>query len=97
MGFIEQVHRLKTTDEVAALWDVIQRDGFLSYKVDPKEINRNASDLAQLTLDEKKRFLIEVLDKNQLYINYSELADQSYQISAPERKLNQLFYTSSHV
>ncbi|MDR6941387.1 site-specific DNA-methyltransferase [Mucilaginibacter pocheonensis] len=97
MKFIEQIHQISEESEFNALWEAIQKDGFLSYKVDPKEINRNHAELAQLSLEDKKRFLIEVLDKNQLYINYSEIADQSFKVPTQEKKLNQLFYQSAHV
>jgi len=97
MKFIDQIHQIEHESEFTGLWETIQKEGFLSYKVEPKEINRNYGDLAQLSIEDKKRFLIEVLDKNQLYINYSEIADRSYQVPAQEQKLNQLFYQARHV
>ena len=38
------------------------------------------------------QYLIEVLDKNQLYVNLSEIEDESYRISNEEIELNYSFY-----
>ena len=46
----------------------------------------------ELTLDEKKQFLVEVLDKNQLYVNVSEIEDQEFGVNEEEKKLNRAFY-----
>ena len=45
-----------------------------------------------LSLEEQRRFLIEVLDKNQLYVNYSEIEDENHRISEEDKKLNRQFY-----
>jgi len=39
-----------------------------------------------------KQYLVEVLDKNQLYVNYSEIEDESYGVSEADKKLNHQFY-----
>jgi len=36
--------------------------------------------------------LIECLDKNQLYVNYSEIEDKDYGVSFDDKKLNKEFY-----
>jgi len=64
----------------------------LSYKVDPKTINANAKDFADLSIADQKRFLIECLDKNQLYVNLSEIEDTEYSVSKEDRELNKNFY-----
>jgi len=35
------------------------------------------------------------LDKNQLYVNYSEIEDETYQISDEDKRLNRNFYRLS--
>ena len=46
----------------------------------------------QLSLEEQKQFLIELLDKNQLYVNYSEIDDKDYAVSETDKRLNKMFY-----
>jgi len=60
--------------------------------VDPKSINENAKDFKDLSISDQKRFLIECLDKNHLYINYSEIEDQDYGLTEEEIRLNREFY-----
>jgi adenine-specific DNA-methyltransferase len=36
--------------------------------------------------------LVDVLDKNQLYVNVSEIEDQEFGVNEEEKKLNRAFY-----
>ena len=45
-----------------------------------------------LGLADQKRFLLEILDKNQLYVNLSEIDDADYQVSDEDKRLNRQFY-----
>lgn len=71
----------------------MQEKAFLSYKVEAKTIDDNFSKFEQLNLENQKRFLIEVLDKNMLYVPYAEINDNDYGVSNEEKALNKQFYT----
>ena len=88
----EKVEQAKTGKEIEKLWDEIQQKGFLSYKLDIKKFDASAKDFEALSLADKKRFILESLDYNQLYVNYSEIEDKDYKVSADDKKLNQRFY-----
>lgn len=90
--YISRIQKMKTSEELLVIWNEMQEKAFISYKVDAKTINENISDFEKLSLDEQKRFLIEILDKNQLYVNYSEIDDKEYSVSEPDKKLNRKFY-----
>ena len=90
--WIEKIEKAKTGKELAKLWDEMKETAFLSYKVDPKTINANAKDFADLSIADQKKFLIECLDKNQLYINLSEMEDKEYGVSKEDTELNKNFY-----
>ena len=45
-----------------------------------------------LTLAEQKLHLVELLDKNQLYVNLSSLNDKDFAITAEEKRFNHDFY-----
>jgi adenine-specific DNA-methyltransferase len=64
----------------------------LSYKIDIKAIDEKAKDFADLSIENQKRFLLECLDKNHLYVNYSEIEDEEYGVSEEDKKLNREFY-----
>lgn len=86
---IEQAH---TTDALTSIWNEIENTDFISYKIKPESINENIKEFEALSLEEQKQFLIAILDKNQLYVNYSEIEDEDYQISEEDKKLNKQFY-----
>jgi len=90
--WIEKIEKAKTGKELAKLWDDMKETAFLSYKVDLKKIDANAKGFADLSIADQKKFLIECLDKNQLYVNFSEIEDKEYGVSKEDKKLNKNFY-----
>ena len=91
-NFVEKIQKAKTKDEAKKLWETMKEKAFLSYKVDIKAVDENAKDFADLSLEDQKRFLLECLDKNHLYVNYSEIDDEDYGVSEEDKKLNREFY-----
>ncbi len=90
--FADAIEEATTSKELAAIWEHMQKTGFLSWKVNPKEIDVAADDFSALSLEDKKRFLIECLDKNLLYVPYSEIANTEFGISEADKKINNQFY-----
>ena len=65
---------------------------FLSYRIDVDEFEENAEEFEDLELEKQKEFLKEILDNNQLYVNYSEIEDSDYEIDEETIELNKQFY-----
>ena len=63
---------------------------------DYDEVEQNVEQLENefkaLSLAEKKQILSEIVDNNNLYVNYSDIEDETYNISAEEKILNKEFY-----
>lgn len=91
-NFVEKIKRAKTKDEMKKIWEIIKEKAFLSYKVDIKAFDENSKDFEDLSIEYQKRFLLECLDKNHLYVNYSEIDDEEYRVSEEDKKLNKDFY-----
>jgi len=91
-NFVEKILFAKTKDELKKLWEIMKEKAFLSYKVDIKTIDEHAKDFDDLSIEDQKRFLLECLDKNHLYVNYSEIDDEEYEVSEEDKKLNKEFY-----
>jgi adenine-specific DNA-methyltransferase len=91
-NFVDEIKKAKTKEELKKLWETMKEKAFLSYKVDIKTIDENAKDFADLSIEDQKRFLLECLDKNHLYVNYSEIDDEEYGVSEEDKKLNRGFY-----
>ena len=92
-NFVEKIQKAKTKEELKKLCETMKEKAFLSYKVDIKTVDENARDFIDLSIADQKRFLLECLDKNHLYVNYSEIDDEEYGVSEEDKKLNRQFYS----
>jgi len=90
--YINRIEAAKTTNNLIDIWDELKTSNNLSYKIKPSLIDNKISDFSQLSLEEQKQFLIEIIDKNQLYVNFSDIDDETNGISEQDKKLNQQFY-----
>ena len=84
----------EATDDVAlsAIYSRMIKSGFISYQVNPSDINAAADDYNTLSLNDKKRFLMETLDKNLLYVNYCDIDDEEFGISDGDKAFTRSFY-----
>ncbi|HCU05524.1 MAG TPA: type III restriction endonuclease subunit M [Coxiellaceae bacterium] len=92
--FVDKIQGASTTKDLQKFWIEMQARAFLSYRINPKTISLNSVDFNALSFDDQKRFLIEVLDKNMLYVPLSEMDDETYGISEEDKKLNRKFNES---
>jgi adenine-specific DNA-methyltransferase len=90
-ALIEEIQK-STEETIEALFNKIIKSPFLVYKVNVNEINKNVSSFRELTFYEKKSFLIEILDKNMLYVNYSEMDDINMCVTEDEKEFTKMFY-----
>lgn len=90
--FIEKIQDAKTDAELVTIFLDLVKTGFISHKVYPNEIDVNASDFNSLSVDEKKRLLLELVDKNQLYVNRCDMDDESFHISEDDKAFTKNFY-----
>lgn len=90
--YVDEIRKAKTTKELLKIWNIMKEKAFLSYNVDIKQFDENAEDFGKLSLENQKKFLMEVLDKNQLYVNLSEIEDSDYEVSKEDKNLNKRFY-----
>ena len=89
-GFKNSILDATTTEELLELFEMAKKSSFLAYRIDPKKMK--ASEFAKLSLAEQKQILSEIIDNNNLYVNYSDIDDSDYGISAEDKKLNHDFY-----
>jgi len=90
--FIEKIQEAKTTDELLAIWEQMKERSFLNYNVDLKKQEEHIEEFKQLSIDEQKQHLIEILDKNQLYVNLSSMNDKDFECTEEEKQVTNDFY-----
>lgn len=91
-NFVDEIQTATTVDAIKDIYNRIIETGFISSKVNPKDIDDNADDFYSLSIDDQKRFLMELLDKNLLYVNYCDIDDEEYGISAEDKAFTRSFY-----
>ena len=93
---VEKIEDAKDEYTLSQIYDKMLLSGFISHKVDPKDIKEGAEEYQSLSLDEKKRFLMEILDKNLLYVNYCDIDDEEFNISESDNAFTHSFYNKGN-
>ena len=79
-------------EELEALWARMRESGLISCLADPEEFSPDDPDWAALTLEEQKRALLALLDKNQLYVSRWDLEDGEAGLTAADRAFTRSVY-----
>ena len=91
----EKILKAKSLNELEKTFDELYESYFLNYNVRTKEFKEkilNEEGFKKLSLNEQKRFFVEMLDMNQLYVNFSERSDKKYNLSKEDIALSEKFY-----
>lgn len=91
-AFIDQIEAAKTKGSLLQVWEEMKTKSFLSYNVDIQKHEAEMDHFKQLNLIEQKAHLIDLLDKNQLYVNLSSINDKDFEVSTEERAATKSFY-----
>lgn len=91
---MELIKKIRNADNktIDALKDKIYSDERIISYISEKELNSGNDEFKKLSLNEKREALIQIVDKNKLYINYSDIDDCNYKISNIEKNFTKSFY-----
>ena len=89
---VEEIESATGSDTLATIWGKMKKSGFISYKVDPAAIDEVAEGFDTLSLENQKKFLMELLDKNLLYVNKCDMDDAEFGISETDKAFTKSFY-----
>ena len=98
--YVEKIQAAQSSDEIVELWKEIAANSFLNWYVSPETPDDAVDDFIAIGqsengLDKQKKCLIELLNKNQLYVNLSEIDDEDFAVSEEDKALNEQFYEKS--
>ena len=88
--FKNSVIESQSTENLIELLNFAKKSSFLSYRIEPKKLKEK--EFLKLSFTEQKQLLLEIIDQNNLYVNFSDIDDDTYRISDYEKKLNKEFY-----
>ena len=81
-----------TEDIIESVKASIYADEHIVPYLTKQELADADKDFENLTLEEKKQALIKLVDKNKLYVNASDMDDESYHVSDDDKKFTNSFY-----
>lgn len=93
--FVDTILSAENDKQLAEIWLDMEKSGFISCYVNPKDINPDAEDFKSLSFEDKKRLLLALLDKNMLYVNYCDIDDETYAVSDEDKAFTRSFYKES--
>ncbi len=96
-AFMSRIQTAQDSEELLDIWKEMTEDSFLNWYVDPQIPEEAVADLIAIGKDKnglkkQKQLLAELLDKNQLYVNLSEIDDAQFKVSKEDKQLNKQFY-----
>lgn len=92
-AFVEQIEAANSKEKLLKIWKQMKEKSFIAYNVDIKTQEANMEEFKQLDLAQQKAVLCELLDKNQLYVNVSDMNDSRFETTEEERKVTEAFYS----
>ena len=96
-AFMERIQAAQTSEELLNIWRKMTRESFLSWYVNaevPEDAVKDFIENGQTEngLEKQKKLLAELLDKNQLYVNLSEIEDEDFGVSEEDKALSRTFF-----
>ena len=78
-GYLEDIQKVSSINELSSIYKRMLENVDIDFRVDLLEIEE-IIDKEEVSLEDLKRLLIQIIDKNQLYYNYSEIDDKILEI-----------------
>lgn len=91
-SLMNDLQNATTAQEVQQILDQATERGLLRPSVLPEQLSTSTEDFAALSLDEQKQAVAELIDKNRLYVNASDVEDTDLGLSANDVAFTQSFY-----
>ena len=90
--WIKKIEGISTIKDLKSTIKELINHDYLSVYSDTNKLLKNIEKNSVDSLEFAKGALIEILDKSQLYLSYSEIEDKRHEISKEEIALNHLLY-----
>lgn len=99
--FIHKIEQAETIEDLLQLFDLMKAEAHLNYQIELENVLNAEYEIdgvdhfisfSDLELSQQKQLLIELLDKNQLYVNATEIEDENLKISECDKAFTTSFY-----
>ncbi|WP_432784800.1 hypothetical protein AAEX37_01728 [Oligella sp. MSHR50489EDL] len=100
--FVDAITKAQSYQELEKLFQIMRTEAHLNYQIELEQVLNQTHEIEgethlvafkDLDLDCQKRLLIELLDKNQLYVNASDIDDVERQVAESDKLFTKSFYS----
>ncbi|WP_041364076.1 hypothetical protein [Mycoplasmopsis pulmonis] len=79
-------------ETISTIKNEIYNDERIVPYITKEELKNADKEFENLNTEEKKKALIKLVDKNKIYVNYSDIEDKSFDVSDSDKKFTNSFY-----
>lgn len=90
--YVQRILEAESESDLLAVWTDMQQTAFMSYRDVPGIEKINEIGFGDLSINETRTFLLEMLDKNMLYVPLSEIDDTKFNIDEATKSANTTFF-----
>jgi len=100
-AFVDLIEVTKSSKELLKIWQEMAEGSFLNWYLNPQMPEEAVDDFIAISkeangLEKQKYLLAELLDKNQLYVNLTEIDDAQFKVGKEDKELNKAFYGETY-
>lgn len=96
-GYLKDLQNAKDIDDLMSVYARMKQNGDIDFRVDLDKFESSLKAGELPSFSDRKKELVKIIDKNQLYYNYSNIDDADVKdlISDSDYKFNKSFYSSN--
>lgn len=96
-SYVNQIRGATSNNTLMDIYGDILKNAFLHYKYDINNLEEKEGAFSDKNIQEKKEFLMKILDKNMLYVNYCDMEDVDYKVKSIDKINSKLFYEGGNL
>jgi adenine-specific DNA-methyltransferase len=89
---VSELQAADTSEAVQAILNRITDDGLIIPAVLPDDLRLHMDEFAELPLEQQKKLVMELIDKNKLYVNLCDMDDEELAVSDADKAFTRSFY-----
>ncbi len=90
---MKQLQSAEDSQSILNILDKATEKGLLRPSVLPDDLKKTREDFLEFSLDEQRRLVMELLDKNKLYVNLCDMEDENMGLSESSKAFTRSFYS----
>ena len=95
--FMERIQSAESSEDLLDIWRDMSKKSVLNWYVKPQKPEEAEEHFIAINdVEKQKKLLVDLLDKNQLYVHLSEIEDETFNVSEEDKALNKAFYGDSN-